>query len=322
MRFMSMFYGVVFFALLFTLSSCEDDNNSAGLDGELRMEITDAPIDDANVKGTFVTISSIEVDGQKVEGFSKQTIDLMAYQNGATKVLATADLEAGTYNDIRLILDYETDAAGNAPGCYVLTTDNVKHELKASQSTTSAIQLMTPSFTIEDEVEETAVIDFDLRKAIQYEGSSSSSDQFTFVTDSELQSSIRVVAKEETGMVMGNVSDNLNLAETIVVYAYEKGTFNKQTEVSGQGASQIQFKNAVSSGVADANGDFTLAFLEEGDYELHFFTYDDEDGDGRSELQGELELELLGSLGLDLNSISLDANANLSLNISIIGLIN
>ena len=81
------------------------------------------------------------------------------------------------------------------------------------------------------------------------------------------------------------------------------------------------FKNAVSSSVADGNGNYTLAFLEEGEYELHFFGYEDEDNDGRMELQGELQLSLIGNLGLDLNSVSVDANAQVSIDVSIIGLI-
>ena len=51
--------------------------------GSVNFEMTDAPIDDANVQGAFVTVASIKVDGENYGGFSgKQTIDLLAYQNG------------------------------------------------------------------------------------------------------------------------------------------------------------------------------------------------------------------------------------------------
>ena len=130
-----------------------------------------------------------------------------------------------------------------------------------------------------------------------------------------------MVSKAESGTVEGNCSDDLNVAEKIVVYAYKKGSFNKDTEMNGQGASNIEFKNAVTSAVVDQNGNYKLAFLEKGEYELHFIAYEDSNNDGRMELAGELELSLLGSLGLDLNSVTVDANASLTVNVSVTGLI-
>ncbi len=307
--------------LLVFFTQCKEDD-SAQPKGSARIEITDGPIDDANVKGTFVTVTAVKVDGKEISGFSKQTIDLMAYQNGETKLLGTTDLEAGTYNDLSLVLDYQKDAAGNSPGCYVLTSDNVKHSLQATSSTTSEVKANTGSFKITEGGATNVVLDFDLRKSIRYEDAPQSNDQYDFVTDSELRSSLRFVAKAEAGKVTGNCEDNFGLAgDKIVVYAYKKGTFNKGAEVSGQGASNVQFKGAVTSGVANNQGNFTLAFLEAGNYELHFFGYEYTNSDGKMEMKGELELSLLGNLGIDLNNVSVGANATATVSVKVLGLL-
>jgi hypothetical protein len=62
--------------------------------------------------------------------------------------------------------------------------------------------------------------------------------------------------------------------------------------------------------------------LEEGDYELHFIAFEDQNNDGKMVAKGELTLSLLTSLGLDLNNLTVNANANVSFNVMITGLIN
>jgi hypothetical protein len=109
--------------------------------------------------------------------------------------------------------------------------------------------------------------------------------------------------------------------DRIVVFAYEKGAFDKTEEIKGQGASEIQFKNAVASTSADAQGDFTLAFLEEGDYEIHAFAYEDSNSDGEMELLGELSLDLVGSTGLDLNDINIGGNGTVTVTLLVTGLL-
>lgn len=317
-----LFGAVSLLFLLVFFTQCKDDDTSSSANGSARFEITDGPIDDTEVKGAFVTVSAVKVDGEEISGFSKQTIDLMAYQNGNTKLLGTADLEADTYSEITLVIDYATDANGNSPGTYVLTNDNTKHNLQATSSTTGEITVNNGDFTVEEGSATNVVIDFDLRKAIRHEDSPQATDEYDFVTEAELENSVRLINKSETGKVSGQVTDNLNVAgDKIVVYAYEKGSFNKSTELEGQGSSDVEFSKAVASATADAQGNYTLAFLEDGDYELHFFGYEDTNNDGQLELKGELAFNLLGNLGLDLNDLNVDAGANVTVSLNIIGLL-
>ncbi len=309
--------GLVFF------TNCKDDDDGlSGSTGSVQFEITDGPIDDTNITAAFVTISAIEVDGETLDMTTNQTIDLMAYQNGETKILGMMDLETDTYNEVKLVLDCGTDTTGNSPGCYVLTKDGTKHNLQVGSDSKFDLEIETGSFEVMDSATTNVVLDFDLRKAIRYEDSPTSDDRFDFVTESELEDAIRIVAKAEAGMIEGSVSDDLGIVgDKIVVYVYEKGSFDRSEEIDGQGESEIQFKNAVASAAVDAQGNYTLAFLEEGDYEIHVFGYEDSDSDGEMELMGELSLDLLGNLGLDLNDISVGSNATVELSLLVTGIL-
>src|SRR5258706_16088451 len=114
---------VLFGAAMFMLPACDRSNDPMGK-GDAEFQITDAPSDDASIKSVFVTVTDIKVDGKSVSGFTKQTIDLKAYQEGNTKVLGTGTVDAKAYSTVLLVLDADADAAGASPGCYVLTTDN------------------------------------------------------------------------------------------------------------------------------------------------------------------------------------------------------
>lgn len=315
--------------VIFTFTQCDDSLsggdpvNPTEKTGETSFEMTDAPIDDASVEGVFVTVTAIKVDGEMYDGFSgTQTINLLSYQEGNTKLLGTGELDAQTYSEVTLVLDYETDAAGNAPGCYIATIDGMKHDLAAQGQATGEIVIQKP-YEVEENAESNFVLDFDVRKAIAYETDTLTTTNFKFVTQGELNAAIRFIEKDETGEVEGEVQDNASVSsDNVIVFAYRKDTYDQNTEVQGQGASNITFKNAVTSAVVKDNGEYKLAFLEAGDYELHFITFEDQNNDGKMEAKGELALSLLTSLSIDLNSVSVDANTTVSLNLMITGIVN
>ena len=126
-RFLFIAPAVLLFAMSFTSCKKNDDTNSGS--ASTAIKVTDAPLDDANVSGVFVTIAEIKLDGQTVQGFTKTTVDLATYQNGSTKTIGTFNLEGKVYSSITFVLDFDADANGNAPGSYVLNTGNVKHKL-------------------------------------------------------------------------------------------------------------------------------------------------------------------------------------------------
>lgn len=303
----------LFTVLTFSLLSCEEDSSSSELQGEVQVEITDAPVDDAQVEAVVVTIAEVQIDGQKLEGFSKTTLDISAYQNGRTALLGDMDIDAQSYNEVTLVLDYETDADGNSPGCYVMDNEGTRHPVRSDDDEVR----IRKNFSVLAEQTTQLVIDFDLRKCLVREDNPQPQDEYEFRNSNQFNSSLRVVNRNETGVIAGNCNDLLTDSETLVVFAYRKGTYNRDNEVQEQGG--VRFEGAVSSAVVAQNGDYELHFLEEGEYEIQFASFKDEDGDGTSELQGTLLLDALTSI--DLGAIKVDAEATVNVNVMVTGII-
>lgn len=315
---LKVFFFALFSIVLFTQCETDDMTEPSTIKGDLQVEITDAPIDDANVKGVFVSIAEVKVDGETFSGFSgKTTIDIMAYQNGQTELLGLAELEAGTYSNISLVLDYESDMDGNSPGCYVWTAADQKESLEASANSNNEI-VISSAFEIKENTKTSLVADFDLRKSIRYEDNSK--DRYSFVTSAEMNTALRLSNKETAGTASGKCTDVFSGSDKIVVYAYKKGSYNRDTEVKGQGSSSIEFKNATTSSEVDASGNFQLSFLDSGEYEFVFAAYEDQGNDGSYDLAGTLEVGL--GLGLELlGVVSVDAGANVNLDVLVTGII-
>jgi hypothetical protein len=128
-----------------------------------------------------------------------------------------------------------------------------------------------------------------------------------------LNASTRLLIKTQTGAVKGNCANYKESNSKLIVYAYKKGTYTT-AETKAQANGTVQFKNATTSCVADGNGNYNLAFLEEGNYELHYASYKNT-GNGQFTLQSMLTLNSV----IDLNSISVKANAAVTLNVTVLG---
>ena len=300
------FFGALFlFALSFPSCLKEPDfgidNPNQPEKARARIEITDAPIDDPNVSGVFVTIADVKINGKSWAGFSgAATFDLLALQQGATRLLGEGELETGVYDDIVLVLQTDADANGNSPGCYVLDEQGMKHAIAGSNSLsirTNGMIATTIGATT------SAVIDFDLRRSVVNQQDSNM--EYQFVTEAELPGALRIMEKESTGSISGHVSDGVSGSEKIIVYAYEKGDFETD-EKFPQGPSSILFKNAVSSAVVQSDGSFKLAFMETGNYELHFISYT-QNAQGQLQARGELQMNVLGTVLSDLLDVQVGA---------------
>lgn len=299
---------ILLLSIAFFASCSNDDGTSYGDEkSKTNFYITDAPTDNTNVKGVIVTVADVKVNGVSIEGFTKTTIDLMQYQNGMTKLLGNLELNTGTYSNITLVLDNQTNASGDAPGSYVLMTNGT---VKAIQSSSNEIDINV-SFEVLASSENDIVLDFDVRKAIVESGS----NDFKFVSASELSNSVRVVNEASAGEIKGTASDTQNTSDRIIVYAYAKGTFNSNTETSAQG-SGVMFANAANSAsVNKFTGSYELNFLAKGDYELHFVSYTDADNDGKLEFNGILDAE--SATGVNLNDISIGSSLNVNIAVTL-----
>lgn len=317
MKVSRMFFSAVLIGTLgFFQMSCEDSTNDPdpNSSGTLKVSITDSPIDSPDVKAVFVTVTEIKVDGKTFEGFKgPKTVNLLELQNGNSLSLGDGNFNTGTFNKISLVLDYEKDQSGTAPGCYVQKADNTKQKLQLTGSIQNSIDLTTKEFLIKEGTTTDIILDFDLRKAVKSE-TSGSQTTYSFVSYGELQSSIRLVERTSAGNIAGKI-DNYNATTmgNVVVYVYKKGTFNQATETQGQGDGKIQFKNAVTSAKVDANGNFKAAFLDQGDYEVHCASYNKPTG-GIFGLVALLNLTSKNSI--DLSSIAVKSSTDVNLSIT------
>ncbi|MDE3743119.1 DUF4382 domain-containing protein [Maribacter polysaccharolyticus] len=305
--------GLVFMVFM-GMVSCDSDDSPA-MEAEsynTSFEVTDAPIDNAEVEAVFVTITDVSVDGESLEGFNATTVELSALVDGKTEALGNLDLEATTYSNIVFELDFENDVDGNSPGCYVEKANGEKDALVAESNNI----VISDSFEVLADATNVIVIDFDLRKTIKEENDGLSND-YDFVTMDELSAGIRTVNTELTGEITGNVNDTNDTSDKIIVFAYEKGTFNEEVETQGSGESDMTFANAVtSSEVSGITGSYSLDFLEEGEYELIFASYK-EDEDDTFYLNALLDVE--STTGLDLGAISVNATLQISANVTVTG---
>lgn len=302
----------------FAIQSCKDDDDATGM-GEVEFEITDAPSDDASVKGVFVTIADIKVDGQSIGLEQKQTIDLTAYTEGKTKLLGSSQLDAKAYSNITLVLDNESDASGNTPGNYVLTSDNNKYKLTGTTSGTTEV-VINKSVDIASNTTNTIVMDFDLRKAIQR--SSDTNVKYQFVSSNDLNLAVRVINKNTSGEIKGTYQESFSTnADKVIVYAYHKGEFNQSTETTPDASGRL-FAKAVTSTVVKGGltDTYELHFLEDGEYEIAFAAYDENETTQEYELNTMLDAEIKIN-GTVANFITVGANSSTSITANITGLL-
>jgi len=308
---------VAAFAIVLTLTmvNCSKDDVT-GPSGYASFSITDAPSDDSNIKGSFITVSDIKVDGISVKGFTKQTIEISAYQNGNAKELFKDKVEVGSYNDVTLILDHEKDENGNEPGSYVLTNDNKKHKLAASSNAQTAITL-NKQFELKEDSTVNFVLDFDLRKSIVRDSSANREHDYKFVTSAEMHNAVRVVNKDNYAEIKGKVTTSVEPNANVYVFAYKKGEYNESVEKKGKGESGVLFAGAVTSAKVDNSGNYQFSFLEEGNYEVHVAQFS-QDSNGKYGFSGMFgaRSKLVGVL---LNNISLTADARVELDIELEG---
>ncbi len=249
------------------LSPQNDINDPNAPQGNLTISVTDAPIDNAEVKGAFVTITEVKVDGKAFSGFKgPKTVNLMELQNGNSLNLGQSSVAANSYSKLSFVLDSDKDASASGPECYILKTDGTKDKLEFTSGSQTEIDVQPQNFQVTESGSTDFVVDFDLRKSIK-----SNSSNYSFVTNNEIKAALRTENKVKTGVIKGKIDNYGAVGANVIVYAYKKGSFKQNDEIKGQGSSSIKFANCVSSTKADGAGNFTLAFLSEGEYEIYCY---------------------------------------------------
>lgn len=277
---------------LFT--ACTDDE-AANRTGKVKMFITDAPIDDADVTAVVISVTKVEAKGpdgwKTVEEFEEPVaINLLSYQNGAAFSLGEEEVEAGTYSEVRLILDIQQEAEGQRqnPGCFMEYADGTVVPLFVPSGSQSGYKIKG-NFEVQEGTENNVTLDFDVRKAVVKAGNSGN-----YI----LRPTVRLVSNQEAGTIEGTF-DGDTTYHKVVVFAYADGEF-EETETNEPVEGEVRFSNAVSSAVV-SDGIFTLAFMNSGAYDLYFAGFDKNGNFAK----------LLG----DHQDITVEAGASVALNI-------
>ncbi len=165
---------IFIFGLILTAIGCDSTPADSGaLDseqmGRLRLLLTDAPFPFELVDSTNVTITRIEMvpatDSLKRFVVSTDTVmfNLLDLQNGVTAVLADTTIPAGSYSQMRLLIQ----------NARIVLIDSSEFDLKIPSGSTSGLKILLRGFEIGVDSLTEMTLDFDLEKSFVVQGNPS-----------------------------------------------------------------------------------------------------------------------------------------------------
>lgn len=209
-------------------SGCGNNPIKATQTGRLRVGLTDAPAAFKAVNVTFTEIS-VNRDGNwsMVTSGQSTTVNLLEWNNGKTLLVGTADVPAGHYSQVRLLVQ-------NAE---VVTMDGQAHQVTIPSGDQTGLKLVS-SFDVTEGSTYDVVLDFDAQRSIVATGSGK------FM----LKPTIRVTSVALTGSISGTVT---NVQGMPVAYTIAGSDTVNSTKVDAQsGAFKLAYLSAGTYTVA------------------------------------------------------------------------
>ena len=158
----------IFIASIFALSSCDLSDDLANDTGTLQVLLTDAP---ANYDEVWIDVQEVRVhkqaeaededDGWRTVNDQPIRVNLLELTNGNYQILGEAELEAGNYSQIRLILGEQNE----------LIIDGESTPLTTPSAQQSGLKLNVNA-EIEGGENYTLLLDFDASRSIVKAGNS------------------------------------------------------------------------------------------------------------------------------------------------------
>ena len=243
------------------LAACGDSTPTLSSGGQVNVQLTDAPFPFSDVKSVDIWVNRIDAKqsdtdeesaaneadsaGWKTLVSPNASFNLLTLANGATANLGTANLPVGTYKSFRLVID--TDKSS------ITLNDDTKPDVKWPSAGKNGIKLIL------DEPFDVAtgttnlLIDFDVGRSFVMRGNSISQNGLLF------KPVIHATTQQNTGAIAGTVRGD-NATGPVIAGATVEVLKNGTT------LGDTNSNNVVRTGVTDANGNFTLAFVPPGTY--------------------------------------------------------
>jgi hypothetical protein len=247
-----------------SLTACDESPGTLGLlkteTGQLTVQLTDKPFPFSDVKRVDIFVVRIdakmaETDAAEAENESEMSgwttlvspnalFNLLDLTNGKTANLGVATLPAGTYRSFRLVID--TDQSS------ITLNNDAKPAVIWPAAGKNGIKILLDEPVVVAAASN-LLIDFDVGRSFVMRGNSILQNGLLF------KRVLRATSQQSTGSVSGSVR-----AET----AAGAGVADATVEVlkNGTTLTDTNDNNIVRSGMTDAAGTFTLAFVPPGTY--------------------------------------------------------
>nr|WP_319270734.1 DUF4382 domain-containing protein [uncultured Draconibacterium sp.] len=251
MRKIGLVLSTILFGILFIVacSDSESTNFTEG-NGKVNVYLTDAPFPIDLVSQTVVTIDRVEIRKQDNDTTEASFItimeepfevDLLTLSNGITEQLASIELEAGTYDMMRM---HVTDSK-------VILTDGTEFDLKIPSGSSSGLKIkIEPALSIESGQTSDVLLDFDVSKSYVAKGNWKGGKLNGF----NFKPVVRCVLLDRAGRIEGMVSDTSNVA-------LENSAVKLWMEVN-----DVDDDSLLTTGFTDEMGYYQLIGIPEGTY--------------------------------------------------------
>ena len=261
MKLKTLLAGLVIILPFIFFTACEKDDANKGT---LNLSVTDAPIDSDGITSVFITVLEVRYhtegnDWVVFENFDgPKKFDLLELTRGESEMLGSFEMEAGQHTQLRFMLDapiFDMGPVSN-PGCYLEFEDGTTQDLFVPSGFETGYKAVG-AFRVPVNGSVNVTADFDVRKSVVKAG-----DSGKYL----LKPTIRLIVDDQAGQIAGSVS-NIPEGSVAVIYAYEDGTYS-EAEADDPADEEARFPNAVTSDLVDEAGEYHLAYLAPGNYDL------------------------------------------------------